>query len=168
MKSDTKLMAEGQWQERRQRTRERWQGRQQSVLDMWKTTHCSVVSNKGETETFYANDEDESETIEETLDNNEELQAWCLLELGETEQWQVVISRRDKQKVTKAKHASPLSAETCQHSSSQKIIEVKNRWVKARVTMDYGPAGHVMVEGMFPTCQTRAQNITKEVSGSEW
>ena len=33
------------------------------------------------------------------LDNDEELQAWCLLEENEHEQWQEVISRRDKQKV---------------------------------------------------------------------
>ena len=42
--------------------------------------------------------EDESETIEKTPDHGEELQAWCSLEECEHEQWQGVISRRDKQR----------------------------------------------------------------------
>ena len=36
-----------------------------------------------------------------------------------------------------------------QNPSSKKIIEVKDRWVKVRVTMDSGAAGHVMLERMF-------------------
>ena len=50
----------------------------------------------------------------------------------------------------KADHASPLSVEIAQNSSSKKIIAVQDRWVKVRVTMDSGVAGHVMPEGMFP------------------
>ena len=34
--------------------------------------------------------------------------------------------------------------------SPKKIVEVKDRWVKVRVTMDSGAAGHVMLETMFP------------------
>ena len=42
-----KSMAEGQWQDRRIRTRERWQGRQQHMLDLWQhRTHCSFVTNR--------------------------------------------------------------------------------------------------------------------------
>ena len=47
---------------------------------------------------FYAISEDESETIEETLDNDEDVEPWCLLEESENEQWQEVISIRVKQK----------------------------------------------------------------------
>ena len=36
---------------------------------------------------------DESKNVEEKLDNDEELQVWCLLEEGENEQWQKAISR---------------------------------------------------------------------------
>ena len=34
--------------------------------------------------------------------------------------------------------------------SPKKIVEVKDKWVKVRVTMDSGAAGHVMLETMFP------------------
>ena len=37
-----------------------------------------------------------SENIEETPDNDEELQAWCLLEESDNEQWQEVVSSEDK------------------------------------------------------------------------
>ena len=58
-------MAERQWQERRQRARERWQGQNQNMLDVWQDrTHCSV-----------AIDEDDSENFEESDDNEEDLQA---------------------------------------------------------------------------------------------
>ena len=51
---------------------------------------------------------------------------------------------------------------------AQRSIEVKDRWVKVSVTMDTGAAGHVMLKRNVPTCETRAQNITKETCGSEW
>ena len=59
------------------------------------------------------------------------------------------ICRRHEQKVKKANQASLLRVRS-QNSSSKKIIEVKDRWVKVRVTMDCGGAGHVMTEGMLP------------------
>ena len=62
-----------------------------------------------------------------------------------SEQWREVISRRYKQNVKKAYQASLLSEENGQNSSSK-------------------VAGHVMFGGMF----SRAQNITKEICGSEW
>ena len=94
--------------------------------------------------------EDETENIEETPDTDEELQARCLLEDSENEQWQEVISKRDKHKVKEANHASLLSVDSSQNSSSKKIIEVTHSWVKARVTMDPVPAVRVVLEGMFP------------------
>ena len=36
------------------------------------------------------------------------------------------------------------------NSSPKKIVEVTDRWVKVRVTMDSGAAGHVMLEATFP------------------
>ena len=41
---------------------------------------------------MYAIGEDDSENIEESADNEEDLQARCLLEDSEHEQWQEVIS----------------------------------------------------------------------------
>ena len=37
-----------------------------------------------------------------------------------------------------------------QNSNPKKIVEVKDKCVKVRVTMDSGAAGHVMPEAMFP------------------
>ena len=66
---------------------------------------------------MYAIDEDDSENLEEALDNEEDLRAWCLSEESENEQWQEAISRRDKQKVKKSNQASLLSVEHS-HSSN--------------------------------------------------
>ena len=43
-----------------------------------------------------------------------------------------------------------MSVESSHKPKSKGIIEVKDRWVKARVTMDSGAAGHVMLGTMFP------------------
>ena len=45
-------------------------------------------------------------TLKEHLTMIEELQAWCSLEDRENEQWQEVISRRDKHKVQTANQTS--------------------------------------------------------------
>ena len=42
---------------------------------------------------MYSIDEDDSGNVEEATDNEEDVQAWCLLEESENEQWQEVISR---------------------------------------------------------------------------
>ena len=55
--------------------------------------HCSVVENN---RNLYAIEEEEHEIHEEALHNDEELQERRLLDLGEHEQWQEVISRRGK------------------------------------------------------------------------
>ena len=52
--------------------------------------------------------------------------------------------------------------ENRQCSSSKKIIEVKDRWVEARVTVDSGAAGHVMLEGMFPRVKLERKTASKK------
>ena len=49
-----------------------------------------------------------------------------------------------------ANQASLLSVENSHSLSPKKIVEVKDKWVKVRVTMDSGAAGHVMPETIFP------------------
>ena len=87
-----------------------------------KTKHVAAWCRKGGDEDLYAIDEDESEDIEETLDSDEEFQAWCLLGESENEQWQEVISRRDKETMKKANQASLLSVESSGTSSSKKSL----------------------------------------------
>ena len=60
---------------------------------------------------------------------------------------QEVISR---QRAKKTNQASLLSVESSHDLSPKNIVEEKDRWVKVRVTMDSGAAGHVMPETMFP------------------
>ena len=43
-----------------------------------KTGHVAARCGNGGNKNLYAIDEDEHENIEQTLDNDEELQAWCL------------------------------------------------------------------------------------------
>ena len=57
-------------------------------------------------------------SLKKQLDNEEVLQLWCSLEESENEQWQEVISRRDKQKVKKASPTSLLSVENSHYSNS--------------------------------------------------
>ena len=99
---------------------------------------------------LFAMDEDDSENTEASAENEEDLQAWCILQESEREQWQEVISRRSKQRAKKANQTSLLSVETRHNLSPKKIVEVKDKWVKVRDTMDSGAAGHVMPETMFP------------------
>ena len=84
------------------------------------------------TKTCVAIEEDERETIEETRDNDEELQALCVC-------WKEAIMSSDKRlssrRETKGEESQSLFTVECvensQNSSSKKIIEVKDRWVKA-------------------------------------
>ena len=101
-------------------------------------------------------------TSKESADNEEDLQAWCLLEENENEQWQEVISRRDKQRAKKANLASLLSVESSHNSSPMKILEVKDRWVEVRVTIDSGAVGHVMLETMFPRVKLERKRSPKK------
>ena len=55
-----------------------------------------------------------------------------------------------KQRAKKVNQASLVSVESIRSSSPKKIVEVKDKWVKVRVTMDSGAAGHVMLGTMVP------------------
>ena len=76
--------------------------RQDTLRAAW----CRKRGNKF----LYAIDEDDGENAEESTENEEDLQAWCLLEESENE-WQEVISKQNKKKVKKANQASLLSVE---------------------------------------------------------
>ena len=67
----------------------------------------------------------------------------------------------------KSNQASLLRVEHSHNSNPMKIIEVKDRWLKVRVTMDAGAAGHVVLEAMFHVKFER-KNIVKEVCSIEW
>ena len=84
------------------------------------------------------------------------------MEESESEQWQEVISRRSKQGAKKGNQASLLSVESSHNLSLEKILEVKDKWVKVRVTMDSGAAGHVMPETMFPHVKLERKTSPKK------
>ena len=120
------------------------------------------LGRKGGSKNLYAIDEDCSENAEESAENEEDLQAWCILEESENEQWQEVISRRSKQRMKKVNQASLLSVESSHSSSPKKIVEVKDKWVKVRVTMDSGAAGYVMSETMCPHVKLERKTSAKK------
>ena len=142
-------------------------GQTRTCFTCGKTGHTAAWCKKGDSKHLYAIDEDDSENIEESADNEEDLQAWCLLQESESEQWQEVISRRDKRRVKKADQALLLSVESSHNSSSKKIVHVKDRRVKVSVTMDSGAAGHVMLETMFPRVKLERKTSPKKF-GSKW
>ena len=84
------------------------------------------------------------------------------MEESENEQWQEVINRRNKPRVKKAYQASLLSVESSHNLSPKKIVEVKDKWVKVRVTTDSGAAGHVMPETMFPRVKLERKTSLKK------
>ena len=84
-----------------------------------KTEHIAAGCRKGSNKNLYAIDEGDNENVEESAEDEDDLQAWCLLEESENEQWQAVISRRDKQRVKRANQASLLSVEKSQSLSSK-------------------------------------------------
>ena len=100
-------------------------------------------------EKLYAVDEDDGENAKESTEHEEDLQACCLLEESEHEQWQEVISKHNKRNVKKANPAS-VRVENNHNSNPKKIVEVTDKCVKVRVAMDSGAAGHVKPEAMFP------------------
>ena len=61
------------------------------------TGHIATWCTKGSNKNLHATDEDDSENVEESAEDEDDLQGWCLLEESENEQWQEVISRRNKQ-----------------------------------------------------------------------
>ena len=72
--------AERQRQERRQRRRERRQGTPESVGRAARQDTLQLGADN----------------VEESVENEEDLQAWCPLEESENEQWQEVISKQNK------------------------------------------------------------------------
>ena len=133
-----------------------------------KTGHIAAMCRKGINKNLYAVDEDENENTEESVEDEEELQAWCLLEESESEQWQEVTSRRTKQRAKKVKPSSLLSVESWKNSDTKKVVETKDQWAKVRVTMDSGAAGHVMPETMFPHVKLERKTPQKNVCSSKW
>ena len=127
-----------------------------------KAGHIAAGCRKGSNKNLYAIDEDDNENDEESAEDEDDLQAWCLLEESENEQWQKVISRRNRQRMKKDNQASLLSVESSQSLSSKKVVEVKDKWVKVRVTMDSGAAGHVMPETMFPHVKLERRTSPKK------
>ena len=77
-----------------------------------------------------------------------------------------MISRGDKQKVKKSNQASLLRVEHSHNSSPMKVIEVKDRWLKVRATMDAAAAGHVVLEVMFPRVKLERKTSSKKFVAS--
>ena len=75
------------WQ-RSELERERWQGESRTCWTCGKAGHIAAWCRKGGNKNLHATDEDDSENIEESTENEEDLQEWCLLEESENEQWQ--------------------------------------------------------------------------------
>ena len=75
-------MAKGQWQERRQRPRERWQWLQQNG---GKAGLIAALCPMGSNKNLYAIDEEGNDITDEVHDNDKDLQSWCLLEESEHE-----------------------------------------------------------------------------------
>ena len=73
-----------------------------------------------------------------------------------------MISKQNKRRVKKDNHASPLSMENSHSSNPKKIVEVKDKWVKVRVTMDSGVAGHAMPETMFSHVKLERKTTPKK------
>ena len=44
----------------------------------------------------------------------------------------------------------------------KEVVEVKDRWVKVRVTLDSGSSGHVMLEAMFPCVKLERKRSPKK------
>ena len=131
-----------------------------------KTGHIAAWCGKGGKKNLYAMDEDDSEDTKEysnrSTESEEDLQAWCILEESESEQWQEVISRRSRQRAKRTNQASLLSVESSYDLSPKKIVEEKDKWVKVRATMDSGAAGHVMPEAMFPHVKIERKTPSKK------
>ena len=126
-----------------------------------KTGHTAAWCKKGGMKNMYALDEDDSGSNKESTESEEDLQAWCILEESESEQWQQVIIRKSRLAAKRRNQASLSSVETSR-DVNPKIVEEKDRWVKVRVTMDSGAAGHVMPEVMFPHVKIERKTSPKK------
>ena len=136
-----------------------WDGREKDQAGIYRSTQVAKVARMRIVEERKEFTAEESEVNEEAPDNEEELQAWCLLEESEHEQRQTVISRGE---LKKAARASLLSVDNNQSSSHKTKVEVKDRWLKVRVATDSGAAGHVMIEGILPRVKFERNTAPKQ------
>ena len=75
-----------------------------------KTGHVAANCVKGNwNRSLNAVEEDKGDTSEDVHEDEDELQAWCLLEESENEQWQEVSSKGSKLKLKQCGHNSLLS-----------------------------------------------------------
>ena len=88
-------MVEGQWQGSRGHEKS-GNGKTSACWTYGTTGHIAAWRRKGRNTNLYAIAENDTENVKEATDTEEDLQALCLLEESENEQWQEVISRRDK------------------------------------------------------------------------
>ena len=73
-----------------------------------------------------------------------------------------MISKHNKRRAKKDNLASLLSMENSHNSNPKKIVDVEDKWVEVRVTMDSGAAGHVMPETMFPRVKLERKTTLKK------
>ena len=69
----------------------------------------------------------------------------------------------EKQKLKTVANVSLLIVENQKSSSAKEIKAVKDSWVKGRIAMDSGTAGHVMQEDMLPRVTLERKTAQKEV-----
>ena len=75
---------------------------------------------------------------------------------------------QNKRRVKKDNQASLLSVENSHNSNPKNIVEVKDKSVKVRVTMDSGAAGHVMPETKFPRVKLERKTVPKKFVARKW
>ena len=95
-------------------------------------------------------------------EDDDELQAWCLLEESENEQWQEVTSKKPKLKRKKFARESLLSVQNNSCASPRKVFEVKDKWLNIRAAKDTGAAGHVTLAEMFARVKLDRTTTTKK------
>ena len=69
------------------------------------------IASRGWYKSLNAVEEDKGDISEEVRDDEDELHAWCLLEVSESEQWQEVTSKKSKLKTKKFAHELLLSVQ---------------------------------------------------------
>ena len=99
-------MAKRKWKKGGKGQEKGGKGETRTCWTCGKTGHIAAGCREGNGKNLYAVDEDENENVEESVEEEDDLQAWCLLEESESEQWQEVISKRSKQRIKRANQAS--------------------------------------------------------------
>ena len=52
------------------------------------------------------------------------------------------------------------------NQTQKEVVEVKDRWVKVKVTMDSGAAGHVMLETLFSHTKLERNTAPKKFAAA--